>query len=152
MSDADPVFADWMIHLIPFLFIAALLIAGFFASIYWISSAAYKIPAGLHDQIDQAYIVACFTATDPLTSRRLDAIDVSRFTSQQATQCLSPRAYRLELKGMEKLKDMIIMTALWDQTKASDKSVPVAVHVLEKDRISNPLLITDAQLIIEVQS
>ena len=144
MSDADPVFADWMIHMIPFLFISALFITGFVASIYWISSAAYKMPTGLKDEIGYYYIVGCFEATDSLTSRQISAVDGARFTSIETQRCLPSGAYRLKIN--DKVTEKVIATTSWDNQKTATKIVPVAVQVFDNGKIS------DATLTIEVQT
>ncbi|HLC74911.1 MAG TPA: hypothetical protein VJH88_03580 [Candidatus Nanoarchaeia archaeon] len=140
MSEEEGEEATWLFPLLGLLFIAPVIIFLFVGAISWISSALYKVPSGVVDTVSNELITACFAATDELSSRQLDAIDLRIFTDVRASGCFSPSAYKLTIA------DKMITTAEWDTEKSGDKVMPLAVHIIESGKITN------AQLILEVQT
>ena len=140
MSEEEGEEATWLFPLLGLLFIAPVIIFLFVGAISWISSALYKVPSGVVDTVSNDQIIACFAGTDELSSRQLDAIDLRIFTDVRASVCFSPSAYQLTIG------DKTVKTVQWDTEKNSDKSTPIAVHIIDSGKIS------DARLILEVQT
>ena len=134
MTDAPPVFADWMIHLIVFLVISAIVVTGYRVSTAWISAADYNIPEGIERSITNQHIASCFAAQDHLTSQQLNSLDLSLFTPQHATSCFSS-AYKLTMN------DKTITTSAWDPNEPVDETFQIPVEIAS----------TDATMKVEVQ-
>ena len=141
MSDSDPTFADWSIHLVPFLIISGIVITGFIITVTWLSAGAYAIPKGVEDTITTNQMFACFRAEELLTSQQLTIIDKNKFTTSQLNDCLSNSKDAYQLK----LGDTTIKTENWDDNSAVDKQTLTPIKIIENSIISS----TD--LIIEVQ-